>query len=748
MNRNLKLFLCLSILTIAAAENFTLPAYQSLAEERAIAATCNVDMPLENQAITLLDQARSALDNKDEEIALRSLQEALPLILQLNNKRAQADIIEQWLLATNEGYPISRFQRLIQQSNVQQQPAQIQSLLDQLLQIANRLTAETSFVKTRGLSAIAHHYATLNQPQTAERTLNQARQAARFIQGPLFKANALIDVAEGYSAIAKTQTAQVVLAQVEQALRQVPPNTSEPIQLTIWPRVATTYAQIGNYAQANRIVARLPKNSEPQSVAQRGIAQTYITAGRLDIAHQLTQTIAAPSQKIPALAQLAVAYNKAQQSEKANILLQQAVQLAQSQTVARDPILQEFVFKGLVESHLQMGQRDEALRLAQTFLKTAQAEALKSVISAYAQAGEKSSVERLLSERLSAIRANPNDWEQNLELPGLLQMAVDTQQFNWISKQWSEISGIGYGFQDWQVEKLAKAYAQTGQYQPAVEWVNQLPIDNRYLLKIKLLSAIAQVAHNSGETAQANQLLQQALETIDPMVIAYQKQIDREGGDISDLQRLKPQSLALIAVVYAQMNQAEKASQLLEQAIALDVNMSDPSYATPADNPFAFFTNAEQYVGALQLALGTPYPEVRESRLQTSAMGLLKQNRFDLVLPIAEQLTGADRQTQLLLAIAQRYGELQQVEKALPLLAKAFEVAKTVPGEESQVDRLGTDGATVIEKDNDRGSLLQAIAIQYARFNQSAQAMKVVNALQEPQTRGEVLQQVKCIANR
>jgi hypothetical protein len=172
--------------------------------------------------------------------------------------------------------------------------------------------------------------------------------------------------------------------------------------------------------------------------------------------------------------------------------------------------------------------------------------------------------------------------------------------------------------------------------------------------------------------------------------------------------------------------------------------LSDPAIAAPAENPFALFMAAEQYVGALQLAQATKNPQIRESRLQDSATALLKQNRFDLVLPVVDQLTAANGKTQLLLAIAQRYGELQQVGKALPILAQAVRVAQTIPGEESQVGRAGNDGLTVFEIDNDRGSLIEAIAVQYAYFKQPTQAVKAANLLQGKRTRKQALQAVKC----
>jgi len=47
--------------------------------------------------------------------------------------------------------------------------------------------------------------------------------------------------------------------------------------------------------------------------------------------------------------------------------------------------------------------------------------------------------------------------------------------------------------------------------------------------------------------------------------------MEREGGDLFERDRIKPQALAAIAVVYAQMGQAETMRQLLQQVNQLDV---------------------------------------------------------------------------------------------------------------------------------------------------------------------------------
>lgn len=90
------------------------------------------------------------------------------------------------------GTEASRIQRLMQHVDVQNQSAQIQSVLEQLLQLSYRLAPKTSYVKTRSLAAIALQYAqfkqfdqafkvanTLQEKQTREQAIGRIQCAAR-----------------------------------------------------------------------------------------------------------------------------------------------------------------------------------------------------------------------------------------------------------------------------------------------------------------------------------------------------------------------------------------------------------------------------------------------------------------------------------------------------------------------------------------------------------------------------------------
>ncbi|MBD1913458.1 MULTISPECIES: tetratricopeptide repeat protein [unclassified Leptolyngbya] len=744
MIRSIHSALLLSVLVITTLENTLNPAYSALAQTPVVVATCDLNLPIQNRLGMASEQARSALEQSHSEEALQSLQAALAIAAQLQNPRLQADFLQQWLLDANEGYPTTRWQRLTQNLDQQAQSAQLQATLGQFSQTANQLTPAYSYVKTRSLAAIARYSITLDpgENQQARQALEQARQAATSIRGEVFTASALIDVAEAYALMDDTTSALVVLTQVGGAVEQIPPNTSEPLKWFILQRMATTYAQIGYFTNAQAIADRLPDQYEIQSIALRGIVEGMIiwrTDGHFTQAEASAQSIPAITQRIQAFEALAIAYYNINQPAKAEQWVSQARQLAESANGLPNP---EFTYRNLVETYLQLGQRDEALQLTQTALRSSRQEVTKSVLVAFSQAGQHDVVESWLSEQLSYVETVPDSSEQRFHLQDMLQVAIATQQFEWVGKEWNRIAAIDYGPQDAQVVEIATAYAATGQYTQAAQWAQQLPLDNRPVLRVRLLAAIALKAHQAGQTSWANDLLQQTLQSVDSLTAAYQRQFPE---DLTEGPRAKPSALTALAVVYSQTGQNDLMRQLLQQVSQLDESIINPTLGGPVDQPFAVFMDAQQYVGALQLAQATPNSDARESRLQTSATALVQQNRFDLALPVVDQLVEPSHKTQLLLAIAQRYGDLQQVNAALPILAQAFQFAQTIPGEESQVDRFGVDGLTILDRTDDRGSLLEAIALQYAQFGQGDRARQVADRLQEARLRQQVMQSIQCV---
>jgi hypothetical protein len=678
------------------------------------------------------EAARQAIDNRDSINALRLLQESLVLMLQAKPGNDQPFLLDNWLSPDN-GNALSRLERLIQITD-KTQVEQLRSRLVQLFQVTQRLTNANSLAKTRSFVAIARHAVILGQPQLADRSLIQAREATRFIQGETFQSEALLGIASGYIARAQSQNAQPILAQVEKLLPKVA--TSEQSAQT--QRLAILYAQAGNEPKAMAIAAKLRDEFSASSMLVE-IAKVQIAAQKFDTAEQLIPKIPRSAERAIALGQLAAAYANAKQPEKATQRFRQVVQLGKSE---KDEYMRNSIFREIALSYIQAGRREAARQLAQTELKASQPEIFSLLIRADVQANQPEKAQQLLSQLIQRARTD-SGWERS-GLMGTIQLAIETQQFDWILKDWNQIAKVDGGLYDANVEQIVKLYTPKGQHERALKWVEQLPIANRPVLQLKLRAEIAHQAHRSGQTAWAKTLLQRTQQLIPTLVKTAEEKLKREGGDTQEPIDIQYTGASAIALVYAQMGDAETTRQLLTQVMRFNAEMGDTGMGGRVDNPFAMFTQAQQAIGALQIANGTQDPNGRLIRLQQVAGLLLTQNRFDLVTPILNQVTEASPKTQLLLAIARRYREIQQPEKALPILVQAFQVAQTIPGDESESDCLGPDGGTVIPIETDRGSMIEAIALEYARLQRSTEAFRVANSLKDKPTREDAVQRVKC----
>jgi tetratricopeptide (TPR) repeat protein len=696
--------------------------------------TCNPNQSQENDLANQLNTARESLDRGNSTTALNALQTALPLTNSLKPSAVQPSFISEWLI-DDPGTGSKRFEKLIQIADSTQLP-QLRSQLTQFAQLTQRLSPSYRTTRALGFAAIARAAIVLQQPQLASQSLTQATETARTISEAAFRTDSLLEIAAGYAAIAQPQTAQTLLAQVEPLVPKLSP--TDQINRTL--RLATIYAQAGNDRKAIALAAKLAKTPEAQANAQLEIVRAYLKAKKFEATESAIATIKLVTQRAAATGELAIAYEAAKQPVKATQRFQQALQLAKSNadSTVRDPML-----KTLALNYLQAGRRDEARQLLQAYYGLLYPTVVRPLILADVQAKQPDKVRQLLSQTLPQIAEMDDPWRRS-ELGNLIAIATDTQQFDWILKEWPRIAKIDYGLQDFEVEKIATTYAQNGRHVQALNWVQQLPIANRPVLQLKLPAAIARVAHQSGQTTWARNLLQTTDTQIDALTKAAQDRLKQSGGDTLEPIDIQYTGHAAIALVFAQIGDSDTSRQLLTRVMQFNDEMGDTGIGGRIDNPFELFMNARQAIGALQIANATQNPDGRQLRLQSAAGLLLAQNRFDLVMPIVNQLKAESAKTGLLLAIAQRYSELRQPDRALPILTQAFEVAKTIPGDESQFDHLGADGGTVIPIETDRGSRLEAIAIQYTLLKQPTQALKVVNTLQDKQTRSDALAKVKC----
>lgn len=104
----------------------------------------------------------------------------------------------------------------------------------------------------------------------------------------------------------------------------------------------------------------------------------------------------------------------------------------------------------------------------------------------------------------------------------------------------------------------------------------------------------------------------------------------------------------------------------------------------------------------------------------------------------------------LISAIASKYIQVKQPNKASQILVQAFAIAQTIPGLESKTIVFKKDydsqgnliSKLEVDDPYDRASLLQEIAIGYVRAGQYNQALQVAQAIQDAATRQQVRQRL------
>jgi tetratricopeptide (TPR) repeat protein len=132
----------------------------------------------------------------------------------------------------------------------------------------------------------------------------------------------------------------------------------------------------------------------------------------------------------------------------------------------------------------------------------------------------------------------------------------------------------------------------------------------------------------------------------------------------------------------------------------------------------------------------------RNSKLGELFGILLQRDELDKAGLIAAEYREPENQARSLIALAQAWRAANQPQRAIALLTTAFQVAKTVSDPEVKKLRVRED--LEVEDDNDRASLLEAIARLYAQVGEVNAALQVAQRIQDPKIREPLQQQVRC----
>jgi tetratricopeptide (TPR) repeat protein len=233
---------------------------------------------------------------------------------------------------------------------------------------------------------------------------------------------------------------------------------------------------------------------------------------------------------------------------------------------------------------------------------------------------------------------------------------------------------------------------------------------------------------------------------IDPATDLFNEARTTAAGLATPIDRL--QAAAAVALEVANARQPVDPAMLdLVRRSAVEIN----DFSTSS---YYLWSLVEQTVSlrhfdlALQLALATPDPDRREMSLGTVAEAALRDGHTDQVLKVIDQSRTPEIRVGLLLSLVERARQDGQPQEAIAYLARALELARTIPDPEIRTFTFGNEGGTVVDDDRDRASAYEAIAIHYAQLARQAEALRVAGLIQHPQERDRVRRRVLCYGTR
>lgn len=730
------------------------------------------------------EQIIKPLEREDFDTAIQLLQASLTIASQ--NKESDYNL-DLWLSKDYNGVA-APLEKLIEYAQRTKQTAKILPMLEQTSPIVNRIGTNASLRKTNLFIDIANFYHQLGKKDAALIAINKAIQAEKQIKGATFRANSLTRIALTYLSLGQKPTAMEILATAENYIREIPQSSANQIGGALF-NIAQAYAKAGTNTNLEKLIANQPQ--QYQTAIINGATPAYIHENKLDLAAVMVQRMPASTEKVLLLGQLAAGYGKNKQQDRAKAIFNEALQFITSPTNNLSTDTKAYFINELTNYYLQAGLRDEAWQLVRDLMKESsyyKNQALQNIAIAYGSVKQNQQSSQVLSEFVGVIRDTSDTSQKESLLRELLVTAAKANQFEWIAKEWQNLKKtIDNSENPYLLEAVAIAYTKTGKYEEAVKWVEKFTVPLKPIVKVNLFGAIASVAGRNGNSQFATNLLQKSVELTNKFT-----KVDFNGfPDGGTPDSIKAQTLATIALKYAQIGQIEKMRQLLNKVTPISSQGTLQSYPMSSLRIFDMFLANRVYVGAMQIADSTKDVGYRQQRLKEITRIQLEEYRLDVALNSLKKISITSDKIELLQSFLQRYklvnkpntsypktfiamvdevsiaAQKQKLEaspkalnlwsisqiyrdlgnraKAINLLDIAFPIAQKIPGDEYQVDRLGAEGGTIIPYTTDRGSVYENIATQYAMLGQTQKAIQVTNKLQNQEYRKVVVQDVNCI---
>ena len=721
---------------------------------------------------TLQDKARQYANSKNKEKAAQTLTQVFRNVRRLENAWIKAAVLEEIVDLEMRGSYSRLLADTVDLYIAAGQKQQAAPVLADALQTVQTLSGTQGNAKVKSLVAIAFQYGAIGQTNQVLKILDQSVETEKSIQGTEFKIQALTTIAQGYIAAGKFEQASGILAQSLQYIKTLENET--PADSSLYPqgellvKIAATYAKARQYNQALQVAQLITKSPSDKASAISAVALEYAQQTQLEQALATAQSIETRQDTIEikarVLAEIGSKYVQAGKQDKAAQVFAQAVQTVQ---MGENTDYQLWQLSEVIIKYAQTGQPDAALQLVPKITSDgyAKARALAAIALSYAKAGQQAKASQALSQTLATIAATSDAYQKSdarreaidnfvkakrFDLASLVAQAIEDEYSRADRLRDIAVQAADAGLTDLAVQMVqvietkffghtnavlhgvALAHAKTGQYDKALQLARTL--DKRTVYPAKALAAIATRLFKAGQPQRASGLFTQAVQA---------------ANAIEDINAKIP-ALGAVALEYANTKQLKQASQTVSQAVQVAQtieagNIQGAALRLTAEE----FISAQYYDLAFQVAQAMKEEYERSSIVEAILVRSMQEEQHAKAYQLINSLLTPEQKARWLIAIARKYIQMGNIEGASELLAQALQVTRTIEGPESKTLVFGTEPQlTVVEDDSDRGSFLEAIALEYAKAGQHAQAQQVAKLLEDKATRTRLNQRLACYQRR
>lgn len=754
-----------SVLLFSAALGPLMPLTPAFAQTGQAPLQCNIvrQQQSEQHIQTLLEQTRQGLQTRQIDQTIRSLQQALQMLQAVEPPEQKANLLRSITEIANSEPPAGPLVETVTLVQKTDQAEALLPLLSQTEQIALSLPGGYTSARITALVAIARHYTILGHPDRATSPLSLAEKAVPNLQGREVQTKALTTIAQEYARLGQPTQGNPLLDQAWILAQRLPAeaNLNDLRYAWVLEPIAITYAKFGSFDQAFAVAEKIPTSVAEGFYHDNTIAQVAVQyapdqrSQALDRIRQLKRL----DIRAGALMQIAKAeWDSGTTRPALDLLNETRALLPQVDNPDQRPLLlgqlaQQYAYLGDLDTGLAMTASIPEVRLrvlAQTGIALNLSEANSQVVMTTLQADLQAVPDPVMRDMLreevinqfidaqryasalQLIQAAPED-DLLTEKPGLLSRMVETAVANSnfeLAEQAAEAipeSWTDYHGQSWRA--IALAHAKAGNEIQTAQAVGKISNYGSLVYQVRTLAEISEIYRNTGKAELGQQALDRALE----ITRGFDTNLQLTDG------------LSAIALQYTKLGKPEQAATLRAEALQIAARATDTStHDSLLRGMVQQFLDARQYEAALDIVSqyhpdsgerDQIYYQVLDAMIQGGQLEQARQATVTVPAPAVR--------TRLLLAIADRYLQQDQSDRALETLDQALTVAKTIPGPESNTISVRED--LQIDDAEARGNMLSAIALKYATAGDSSKARAIAATLQSQSIRDPLIQQINCL---